>query len=130
MTDYYKDEQQLTDEQIAELAPEWATHYSSYDVGVIFESLESYQVYAEGVFYGKKQKTENSDKTPRDAKPIPRKKFDISKHEFSDERIEFSQDEGGLLVEIEDFYHVAACINKNDAIAIAKHFKLTVEDLK
>lgn len=130
MTDYYKDKQQLTDEQIAELAPDWATHFSYLCGGIVFENIENYQIYAEGVFYGKKQKSENSDKTPRDLKPIPRKKFDISEHEFSDERIGFSQDEKGLLVEVEgDFYEVAY-INKGDAIAIAKHFNLTAGDLK
>ena len=67
--------------------------------------------------------------------PKPKKPFDITKHEFSDERISFSDT---LDVDVGcDAYYDDSIIevanydfNKKDAIAIAKHFGLTIEDLK
>ena len=64
------------------------------------------------------------------------KPFDITQHEWSDEKLSFS---GGTFDV--DFGHctnsddsvsevVNLDFNKADAIAIAKHFKLTAEDLK
>lgn len=129
MTDYYKDKQQLTDEQIAELAPDWATHYSSFSNGVIFENLTEYQIYSKGVFYGKKHKSENGDKTTREVKPIPRKNFLSSGREFGGTVcfVEISDD--NIRLNCDDYLnHIV--INKHDAIALAKHFSLTAEDLK
>lgn len=65
------------------------------------------------------------------------KPFDITQHEWSDERL--SHDGDTLNVEYEfcsgqlDSYEVDFLnleLRKKDAIAIAKHFKLTAEDLK
>jgi hypothetical protein len=117
----------LTDEQIAELAPEWATHYRESITAVVFESVRRYQVFAGGVF---------SQRYPQycvseDAKPLPKKKFDITEHEFSDiykdaEKVDPSiLDVKFWLADREDL-----TLNKKDAIALAKHFKLTEDDLK
>jgi len=119
----------LTDEQIAELAPDWATHYSHNATTLTFSNTEKAVVTDfKGVYQCSEHDNEVGFKD--EDKPIQRKKFDISEYEFSDERIGFLQDDKGLLVEIEgDFYEVAY-INKNDSIALAKHFKLTAEDLR
>lgn len=116
----------LTDEQIAELAPEWATHYRRRGKVLVFESVNKYQFYNNGSFgdvymfhYGKQKMT---------GKPIPRKKFDISEYEFSDSIAEFE-------VEVCDTLVLKShgswfSFDKDDAIALAKHFKLTAEDLR
>tara|TARA_Y100000310_G_C20704371_1_gene833771 strand:- start:7765 stop:8148 length:384 start_codon:yes stop_codon:yes gene_type:complete len=127
MTDYYKDKRQLTDEQIAELAPDWATHFSYLCGGIVFENIENYQIYAEGVFYGRKQKSENSDKTPREVKPIPRKKFDISEYDFTDKSVYYDRGAESLYLGSDDS---EILLIKQDVIALAKHFNLTAEDLK
>lgn len=62
--------------------------------------------------------------------------FDITKHEFSDCDFSVVKTEGSTLwVDIEYGYlgdrcNASAILAKQDAIAIAKHFKLTGEDLK
>lgn len=67
---------------------------------------------------------------------IDEKPFDITQHEFSDERLSFSGDTLDADVGCCAYYDdsIAEVINydfnKTDAIAIAKHFKLTAEDLK
>jgi hypothetical protein len=61
------------------------------------------------------------------AKPIPRKEFDIMTHEFSDHDVEIDINEDGCLWLCAVAY---SSINKRDAIAIAKHFKLTSDDLQ
>lgn len=56
----------------------------------------------------------------------PSKEFDISEHVFECKR--FSIEDGD--VELENGYETAfLTIDKDDAIALAKHFKLTAEDL-
>lgn len=40
----------LTDEQIAELAPDWATHYKRRGKVLVFESSAKYQFYRGGSF--------------------------------------------------------------------------------
>jgi len=71
--------------------------------------------------------------------PLPKEPFDITKHEFSDAakdcRIMFNSPSwvgDDLQIEIQDVD--GGCVDgiliKDHAIAIAKHFKLTTEDLK
>ncbi len=59
--------------------------------------------------------------------PIPRKEFDISGYEFSDGDINIHNAIGDRY----ELYVTSKCIelNKQDAIALAKHFKLTASDL-
>ena len=56
--------------------------------------------------------------------------FDIAKHEWSDRfiRIEESYTDDEVISLNNDVYSID--IERADAIAIAKHFKLTLEDLK
>ena len=59
--------------------------------------------------------------------------FDITKHEFSDEDVSCGiANEWQVLIKTISRMmgtHLSAAINKSDAIAIAKHFKLTNEDM-
>ena len=66
-------------------------------------------------------------------------KFDITKHEFSDSRFEHDGgtlnllcDESGWGVSLKECDYKALYLdfNKQDAIAMAKHFELTAEDLE
>lgn len=58
------------------------------------------------------------------------KEFDITQHEWSDNFINvcFSETNNDVIRFDNDMYLVD--IEKSDAIAIAKHFKLTAEDLE
>ncbi len=57
--------------------------------------------------------------------------FDINSHNWSDYDIgEVRVDGGKLFIEGRDYDISSVILNKQDAIAIAKHFKLTSEDLK
>lgn len=131
MTDYYKDKQQLTDEQIAELAPDWATHYTIIDSDITPSCITFYDGFWHQWFYYKDKNNWSTKLTyneiPKSAKPIPRKKFDISEYEFSDEAARFSKRNKEFIVLStgRDFV-----LDKGDAIALAKHFNLTAEGLK
>ena len=60
-----------------------------------------------------------------------RDSFDITKHEWSDCDIDSATPDGGeLFIDDRDYEISSISINKDDAIAIAKHFGLTAEDLK
>lgn len=61
-------------------------------------------------------------------KPIARKEFDIDKYEFSDIGIDRAAIEHGNVISLYNF-EMRTSINKQDAIAMAKHFKLTADDL-
>lgn len=110
----------LTAEELA-LAPEWATHYivDSGDNSIIYESKNL--CWWAGL--GKPLACKRMDEG---AIAIIRKPFDITQHEFSDEftyfDFELHKDRGGIIIDGE--------VNRGDIIAIAKHFKLTAEDLK
>ena len=68
-----------------------------------------------------------------DWQPIPRKAFDISEHEFSDNRIcsETSKTDGRVWLIVKcSFGEIPASFNKADSIAIAKALGVTAEDLK
>ena len=59
--------------------------------------------------------------------------FDITKHELSDEDVSCSMaNEWQVLIETINRVmgtHLSTSINKQDAIALAKHFKLTTNDI-
>lgn len=111
----------LTDEQIAELAPDWATHYGYACGDLVFVDSKACKI------------------NKSVAKPIPRKKFDISEYEFSDA----ANDSGvefrcslwtypDIEINVKDVNggDNTAVLMKEHAIALAKHFKLTADDLK
>jgi len=62
-------------------------------------------------------------------KPIPRKEFDISEYEFSDGDIMVIT-KASSSIEIRSNNTAGVHLSRQDSIAIAKHFKLTAEDLK
>lgn len=126
MTDYYKDKQQLTDEQIAELAPEGCDFYCYKDGEVFFHNVLGLDVFNSK---GESISDDFLDSGEwKKAKPIPRKKFDISEYEFSDSIAEFEVEVGDTLVL--KSHGTWFSFDKDDAIALAKHFNLTEEGLK
>ena len=97
---------ELTQQEIDD-APEWATQYL-IDSG----RVEYYSVDGINSAYG--------------AKPIPRKPFDISNHEFDDKFHLTSchvDDCGDVEISLANS-PTDTYITKQDAIALAKHFKL------
>lgn len=109
-------------------APDWATHYDIGDFedkncvcyqGHSFVKVNYYQ-YAGGM---KVQINRLTD----EAKSIPRKEFDIETFDPGD-MVKFYIDSDGDLEF--DGYDDSYIMRRDSAIAIAKHFKLTAEDLK
>ena len=122
----------LTDDQIAELAPDWATHYIIIDNDITPSCIAFYDGFWHQWFYHKDKNNWSPKLTysaiPKSAKTIPSKKLDIGEHKFSDSTIEYdSKDDDTLYLETSEFI---SCFRKHDAIAIAKHFNLTADDLK
>ena len=118
----------LTDEQIAELAPDWATHYSYMMAGIVYQSSDSWQVYTDGVY----SDIHTRKAISKDAKTIPRKKFDISEYEFSyGELTNCSLDNNELTIcEGQGYGQECKTFSKKDVIAMAKALSVTAEDLK
>lgn len=123
----------LTYEQIAELAPEWATHYgiSKKYKSIIFESESLFTILKldSGKFTG--TWSQLSEGINENSKPIPRKTkpFSITQHEWSDTVCFTEISESNLRLNCDDYLNYVDLF-KADAIAIAKHFGLTAEDLK
>lgn len=96
---------ELTQQEIND-APDWATHYYvDYDDSVSFNGGAGH------------------------SKPIPRKPFDIGEYEFSDKDIFnhfITKDKSRINFDFDSELMPSDTIgfNKQDAIAIAKHFKL------
>lgn len=115
----------LTKEELA-LAPSWATHYYAHDDKVVFESPAHFQMLKDGAL--SERLNNATGYITSMAVEIKRQPFDISKHEWSDDDV--------LVLRCSD--RVIAFQNHDenvylarfDAIAIAKHFGLTAEDLK
>lgn len=131
---------ELTEEEL-KLAPEWATHYYAYSGGdILFECEYKNALYSEilGFMWREMLSTGICDRS----EPLPKKPFDISEHKFSDSKLNFDGFSDGALVlsaEYEQWVgdlngysleELPINVNKDDAIAIAKHFGLTAEDLK
>ena len=119
---------ELTEEEL-KLAPCWATHYINKCFIVVFLSNHLRQVFIkEGSYFNRL--TLNDDGIDGALK-IPSKLFNITNHEWSDDALCFGcvDCEGDIEISCTDtdgeFY-----IARHDAIAIAKHFCLTEEDLK
>lgn len=117
---------QLTQQEIDQ-APEWATHY------VIPAGIEAIRWRDSKHFQWSDCdcKQNLGGWSILECQPIPRKEFDISAYEFSDLEIEraIQHDSDEVQLDMMDGSR-PALINKRDAIALAKHFKLTSEDLK
>lgn len=124
----------LTQEEI-DNAPEWATHYmicnddrARYKGLSLGGDSHNYQTMGNllvlTMSYGYKS--------------IPVKDFDINSHSFGekqwyiDGKVEPQEELAICDDKLFDDYavHYEFIINKEDAAALAKHFKLTVEDLK
>jgi len=121
----------LTQQEIDD-KPEWATHYCIGDFtdndricyeGNIPVADYCYQ-YVGGIIVG------GNNGITEDAKPIPRKEFDITTYDYS---------HGGLTLHSVDdvngdlylsHYGEVHRRTRKDTIAEAKHFKLTAEDLR
>ena len=58
------------------------------------------------------------------------KEFDIAQHEWSDSDIRYSHRSGEELYFDINGTQLPIFVDKQDAIAMAKHFKLTAEDLE
>jgi len=125
---------ELTEEEL-KLAPEWATHYFAYrDGDILFESDSKSTLYSSQL-NGMLPVIETSGACSKSK--LFRPSFcDASKYAFSDNRLSFSGGTfdacidacdccDGTVAEVVNFD-----FNKDDAIAIAKHFCLTAEDLK
>ncbi len=112
----------LTPQEVAN-APEWATHYESMPHGVIYQTDGSFQT---GTVGGRCKHNGLSG----GAKPIPRKELDISGYEFSDGDMDvIIEADGGVFVSVDSDRGIYANLSRNDIIALAKHSKLTAEDL-
>ena len=112
----------LTQQEI-DNAPEWATHYTITRPASLpmYESTKSYQVVDNN------RRIQPPKGISSHAKPIPRKEFDIHAHKFNGELSVYGLTE--LCVTMEERENFVD-IGMRDAIALAKHFKLTAEDLK
>ena len=116
----------LTQQEI-DSAPAWATHYYKGCNNTVRYESESLYIWIMDM------KEHAPSNNPRgvdvSSKPIPRQQFDITKHEFSCSRLKNDT------LDYHDHVHFytpynTAYINKQDAIALAKHFKLSEDDLK
>jgi len=107
---------ELTQQEI-DNAPEWATHYKV----VKSVTLQNHPV----IFVA----CEDEAASIYNYEPVPRKPFDISEHEFSDKDIFnhfITKDKSRINFDFDSDLMPSDTIgfNKDDAIAIAKHFKL------
>lgn len=110
----------LTEEEL-KLAPEWATHYHvNHNESILFESDEKYCLYEKSTGL---TSTVGCVGVCKESKPILRKTFDITKHEFSDKLAEY------LFLPGLNRLCFKGDIRKQDAIAIAKVLGVTGEDL-
>jgi len=120
---------ELTPQEIAN-APVWATSAFENTKGYLFwfnEKLGTALIVGNDKYHAPiyLSKTHYAYSA---AQPFPRKEFDISGYEFSDGDINTHNAIGDRY----ELYVASECIelNKQDAIALAKHFKLTSGDLK
>lgn len=129
----------LTDEQIAELAPDWATHYYYHLRYIAFASEKLFCKYDLDIGVFSKQSNMVCKISDLGGIEIKRKPFDISEYEFSDTAkdcgVEFRVPAWvypDIEINVKDINggDNTAVLMKEHAIAIAKHFKLTAEDLK
>lgn len=118
----------LTKEELA-LAPDWATHYSLFIHDVVIYQSDEFWWWSGIDSDGQPGKLINHTEVDFGAKPIPRKPFDITNHNFGDsvQHVELCGFELTLYC-VDGYRHVE--IYKEDAIAIAKALGVAAEDLK
>ena len=120
---------ELTPEEIKN-APEWAVEYY-IDIKDIWYVNKKWGM---AKMIGRVRNIKSHSQIMSDAKPIPRKEFDISENEFSDCDIESVEIDGYADNEYLHFdfkqetNELTHC--KDDVIAMAKALKLTAEDLR
>lgn len=129
----------LTSEELNKLKPCWATHYRYTDYEILFESKHQWLGVGLNFPFIKRGPFKHKSKLTK-CKPIPEfntESFDITKHKFSDDRLEHDGDtlnaEHQVFGNHLDGYsteYLYLELSKDDAIALAKHFKLTASDLK
>jgi len=114
---------QLTQTEI-ENAPDWADEYY-IDIKDVWYVNKKYGM---AKMNGRVRNIKSHSSIILDAKPIPRKEFDIGEYEFSD---------GDVLIDdimsdeiVFESPGVGYSLLKEDVIALAKHFKLTVDGLR
>jgi hypothetical protein len=116
----------LTEKELA-LAPDWATHYRIGEAEVLYESNSKWLARSFcAPFIARGPYSQNSALTK--LKPIPRKPFDISGHDFSDEAVSFDVMNSVILIDSAGA-NLYVGFNKADAIAIAKALGVKGSDL-
>ena len=116
----------LTHQEIKS-APEWATHYFiAENYGIRWSNDSGYQWRGDefhSISHG------GATRLLRESKPIPRKAFDISEYVFDGCDVSID-DLIGDFVEFKNDHSSSFTLSKIDVIALAKHFKLTADELK
>lgn len=115
----------LSDEMLIKLAPNWATHYR-YNIGeVMFESQNKWMAIGFNLPFIKRGPYKQASKLTKCVKLPESKPFDISEYEFSDSigvGTVQPDEKGDLVVNLNKGSWIY--MDKQDAEAIAKHFKL------
>lgn len=124
----------MNEKQILELAPEWATHYQiKSDRLVGFYNYLTYQLLSWGVDGWVSLQVHHGAVNLNgkvELKSIEREPFDISNYKFNDLNVYDSSVRGDFVdIELYHEYNILS-LSERDAIALAKHFNLTAEDLK
>lgn len=116
---------ELTQQEI-DNAPKWATEYCVQYQSIRYSNKTHYQwVDAES----SEKKGHFTGRSILMTRTIPGKEFDITEYKFSDPEIGATQfDDDEVQLDMVDGSR-PALLNKRDAIALAKHFKLTASDL-
>jgi len=114
---------ELTQQEI-DNAPKWATHYR-VTLGDLVPNCVSYYgdnqsqwMYLDNGKHWSPHMYQTP--APLDAKPIPRKEFDITKYQTLDEMYVYHATKS--CVTVHDGGGDVTCISKQDSIALAKHF--------
>tara|TARA_R110000851_G_scaffold303237_1_gene460785 strand:- start:177 stop:539 length:363 start_codon:yes stop_codon:yes gene_type:complete len=117
----------LTQQEIKS-APDWATKFEVSNTAIRWSDDSFIQWFYED---GKLSDKICFNPCFVNSKPIPRKAFDISEHEFSDDEIsrEVQATSDCVQLDMVDGSR-PALLDKNDVISLAKHFKLTADELK
>ena len=120
---------ELTEE--LKLAPEWASHYFIFagDKVLFVDKQNKKASTLDMINDGCCPQSYSDWFCDDDLIEIKRKPFDITKHEWSDVYFDHIDGEGDINLRdsyCDDTFYISKC----DAIAIAKHFGLTAEDLK
>lgn len=120
---------ELTQQEIDQ-APDWADNYFIHIVsGSIRWDCNEFYMWFDS---DRRREWPIDGECGDDGQPIPRKEFDITKFDFGDSDIWKVQitKHGNDVIFFTEYGSKLSTVNKEKTIALAKHFKLTVEDLK